>query len=496
MPFSTVHQASKTAKSAAPKVNQADEDLLIRASHAFNEIAQNAMPAVVSISTSRSAHARHPGNFPGPDNGMGPMPGPGMPEEAPEAGRAKAFGGANPRMMGIGSGIIIRKDGLILTNNHVIEDAERITVLFDEKHKSKAHVVGTDPKTDLALVQLDEPTPHADYPVISFGDSDKIREGDWAIAIGSPFGLNRSVSFGIISSKGRAQMGILDIEDFIQTDAAINPGSSGGPLLNAKGELVGINTAIFSEGGGNMGIGFAIPAKIAREISDEIIAHGRVARGWVGIMAQDMDADLARYFKLTGPSGALVSEVAPKGPAGVASLQPGDVITRFDHRSVDGAATLKSLVGKAKAGQTVPVDLVRDGRPQTVALTIQEQPSLKLPGQLAPKQRAGIAAATGNKPPAFGLSLQDVPAEISHLLHLSSREGTLVIGVNPGTPAFEAGLAPGDIILSANHLLVHGAQDFAHLSHKMKRDEVAVLFVQRGPSERLFVPVKLSEPEA
>ena len=227
----------------------------------------------------------------------------------------------------------------------MVEDAEKITVIFGEKQKSKAHLVGTDPKTDLALLQIDGPK-RGDYPVIAFGNSDQIHEGDWAIAIGSPFGLNRSVSFGIISAKGRAQMGILDVEDFIQTDAAINPGSSGGPLLNTQGELVGVNTAIFSEGGGNMGIGFAVPAKIAREISDALITNGHVPRGWVGMMAQDLDADLARYFKAPSAQGALVSQVSPVGPADQASVQGGDVITQFDHQTVDGAATLKSLVGK------------------------------------------------------------------------------------------------------------------------------------------------------
>lgn len=471
------------------------------------------MPAVVSISTIRRVQHKH-GLLPGMPPGMG-LDEPGMSDDggddddedrlppsaiSPHAhGQRKApFGdsgdpaAADPRMMGIGSGILIRKDGLVLTNNHVIEHAERVTVTFDEKHKSKAHVVGTDPKTDLALVQIDGPKRN-DYPVISFGDSDQIREGDWAIAIGSPFGLNRSVSFGIISAKGRAQMGILDTEDFIQTDAAINPGSSGGPLLNARGELVGVNTAIFSQGGGNMGIGFAIPSKIAHEVADAIIAHGHVSRGWVGMMAQDLDTDLAHYFKVPSSQGALVSEVVPDGPASKASIRTGDVVTQFDHRPVDGASTLKSLVGKAKAGAVVPLDIVREGHARTVSITVQEQAR---PKELPPTQEAGQAAANHKHPPSFGLAVEDVPQDISHFLHLPAREGTLVVGVNPGSPAFDAGIGPGDIILSANKTEVHGAHDFTRVTKDIKNDDVAVFYVQRGPTERLYVPVKLNGDSA
>lgn len=498
--------------SGGASVNSKDEELLLRASHAFNVIAQNAMPAVVSISTIRRVPHRH-GMLPGMPPGLGlddpsigeegeddarlppsvlPPPGHGRSRKSPfdESGDPAA---ADPRMLGIGSGILIRKDGLVLTNNHVIEHAEKITVTFDEKHKSKGHVVGTDPKTDLALVQIDGPKRN-DYPVISFGDSDQIREGDWAIAIGSPFGLNRSVSFGIISAKGRAQMGILDTEDFIQTDAAINPGSSGGPLLNAKGELVGVNTAIFSQGGGNMGIGFAIPAKIAHEVADSIIANGHVSRGWVGMMAQDLDADLAHYFKVPSSQGALVSEVVPNGPASKASIQNGDVVTEFDHHPIDGASSLKSLVGKSKAGSVIPVGIVREGQAHTIKVSIQEQPGPKEPEPTA--QQAGRAAQSHAHPPSFGLAVEDVPQDISHFLHLPSRQGTLVVGVNPGSPAFDAGIGPGDIILSANRVEVHGAHDFTRLTKSIKDQDVAVLYVQRGPTERLYVPVKLNDAEA
>jgi serine protease Do len=473
------------------------DELLSRASKAFNEIARNAMPAVVSVSTIRRMPPRHP-QIPGFPPGMPSRPG------APGLKNPELPGGMlDPRLLGIGSGILIRKDGLVLTNYHVVEEAERITVLFDDKHRHKAHVVGSDPKTDLALLQIDpiDGKKRDDYPTIAFGDSDQIREGDWAIAIGSPFGLNRSVSFGIVSAKGRAQMGILDIEDFIQTDAAINPGSSGGPLLNAKGELIGVNTAIFSQGGGNMGIGFAVPAKIAREISDSLALRGKVSRGWMGLTAQDLDADLARFFEVPGADrpdairGALISQVMPSGPADRATLQSGDVVTQFDDRAIDGASTLKSLVGKAQAGTTVPMRIIRDGKAQTLTVAIQEQPAPLR--DLPSKQQAGQAAIGAPRPPDLGIAVDDIPRDLSRALRIPPSEGTLVVGVRPGSPAFDAGIGPGDVILSANRVPIRGASDFNKLAKRLKSEkDVAVLFIQRGPVEKVYVPLRLTEPEA
>jgi serine protease Do len=499
MPFTQAQEqlAQTGFTQGAQPGKPAQDELLSRASHAFNEIARNAMPAVVSVSTIRRAPSPHAGLLPPDLQGVPGLRDPGV---------AKPPGGmTDPRMMGIGSGSIIRKDGLILTNYHVVEEAERITVLFDDKHRYKAHVVGTDPKTDLALIQIDpkDKTKRDDYPTIAFGDSEQIREGDWAIAIGSPFGLNRSVSFGIVSAKGRGQMGFLDVEDFIQTDAAINPGSSGGPLLNSRGELIGVNTAIFSQGGGNMGIGFAVPAKIAHEISDQLITQGRVSRGWMGLMAQDLDQDLARFFGVPGAGktddsekivpGALVSQVLPSGPAGLASLKSGDVITRYDNHAIEDASTLKALVGKSKAGSKIPMEVIREGKTKSLTVAIQEQP--QPPSELNRGQQAGQAGA-GKAPhmPSLGLAVEDIPKELANLLHLSPREGTIVVGVNPGSPAFDAGIGPGDIILSANRTPVRGAKDFTRMAKKLSDDQdIAVLFVQRGPVEKVFIPLRLKD---
>ncbi|MGK5084337.1 trypsin-like peptidase domain-containing protein [Bdellovibrionota bacterium FG-1] len=458
-------------------------EVLSQASGAFGEIAERAMPSVVSVSTIRQIQPE-PAFFPGLPN-LGKDPTPDLQD---------SHSIMDPRLLGLGSGIVIRKDGLILTNYHVVEHAERVMVAFDEKHKVKAHVVGLDPKTDLAVVQIDPPkkgTP-IEYPVLSFGNSDLIRPGDWALAIGSPFGLNRSMSFGIVSAKGRGNMGMLDVDDFIQTDAAINPGSSGGPLLNTQGEVIGINTAIFSQSGGNMGIGFAIPSKTAREVADQIIQHGRVIRGWVGMVAQDLDADLAHFFKAPSPDGALVSQLVANGPAEQSALLAGDVITRFNQQRVDSAKTLKGLVGKTPGGSQVVVGYLRNGKSGVVTLTVQEQP--RKDQALSAKQLAGQVGHT-SKPPGLplGVQVRDVPEEIASFLNLPKQKGTLIIAVEAGGPFFDAGLSAGDIILAANKKEIHGASEFNKLAPQLQKQPVAVFYVQRGPYERVFVPVKLRD---
>ncbi|MCM2323465.1 MAG: trypsin-like peptidase domain-containing protein [Oligoflexia bacterium] len=445
-------------------------EVLTRTSVAFNDIAQKATPAVVSISVVKSPNARDaaagPGAFPHDF---------GIPD-------------GDSRSYGIGSGLFVRPDGYILTNHHVIEDAEKVTVTLDEKHRVQAEVIGSDPKTDLAVIRLKGN--RKDFPILNFGDSAEIKVGDWAIAIGSPFGLNRSVSSGIISAKGRAQMGILDTEDFIQTDAAINPGSSGGPLLNLRGDVIGINTAIFSQGSGFVGIGFAIPAKIAKEVSEQLIAHGRVLRGWVGVSAQDLDEDLAKFFQTAGSEGALISDVTPGGPAAKASLRAGDVIRKFDGEKITGATNLKSKVSETKSGSDVAIEVLRDGAVRQLKLHVAQQPVERK--QLS--QQAGRVA--GKKSVArrgWGLMVEDIPMELAALLGFKNAEtptGALIVGVEPGSPAFEAGLSPGDVILRLDRTEVPDAKSFTALAKKRPHDSVSMLYVKRGPQEKIFVALK------
>lgn len=465
------------AQAAAPR----DSELLTKAAHAFNDLAKKAIPAVVSITTIKTLSAAESMSEMNKNATGGPFPfgtpvtpgSPGAPGAEPQA----------QQVVGIGSGIIIRPDGYILTNDHVVDHADRIQVSFDDKTKLPAHLVGTDNKTDLAVIQLDNPPKN--LSTLSFADSEQIKVGDWAIAVGSPYGLKQSVTFGIVSAKGRQQMGILDIEDFIQTDAAINPGSSGGPLLNTNGDVIGVNTAIFSQGGGFSGIGFAVPAKIAKEISDQLVARGRVLRGWVGLFAQDLTEDLAKHFHSPSQQGALVSEVVSNGPAQKASLKAGDVVLKYNNQTVESASQLKSLVGKTRAGSTIPIEIAREGTVRTVDLPIQEQP-----GSKPPKQQAGRVPTL--RDPSLGLVVEDIPVELSSYLRLSPHGGAIIVAVRPGSPAFDAGLSPGDVVLDVDKKEVHGAKEFSQVIGHLKASDTPVLYVQHGPDDKTFVPVKAS----
>jgi serine protease Do len=441
------------------------------ASRTFNEVAQRAMPSVVSVNSIKAVDAE---SMP---------PGLGMPFGSPAP--------RHPYLMGVGSGIVIRADGLILTNNHVVENASRITVVIDEKTKLLARVIGTDDKTDLAVIQIDLKPGQKPLPVLGFGNSDQMSVGDWVVAIGSPFGLSQTVTSGIVSAKGRGRMGILDIEDFLQTDAAINPGNSGGPLLNLKGELIGINTAIFSQNGGYTGVGFAIPAKIASAVATELVETGRVRRGWIGVAAQDIDPALGKYFKSPDGQGALVSQISPKGPAAGSDLRPGDLVLAYDHRKIADAAQFKSEVGKSRAGTQVELDVIRAGVARKVALPIGEQPRPRA-------QLAGILAPAGANPPAgksIGLTVEEIPVEIRELLGLPAHSGAIVTEVDAGGAAFDAGLMPGDIIQSVNQVKVDGPQAFRErASAARSSDEPVVLYIQRGKEEKIFVPLALAAP--
>jgi serine protease Do len=473
--------------------NQSETELLSKSAHVFNDLAKRTTPAVVSITTLKalpadSAIAEEM------EGGLGGVPLPfGNPRRsAPMPGLNSSGNKSIRRVVGLGSGIIIRADGTILTNSHVVDHAERIQVTLadnaeplgsNDKNKYPAPLVGIDPKTDLAVIKLDQP-PRI-LPTLAFGDSDGLKVGDWAIAVGSPYGLKHTVTFGIISATGRAQMGMLDTEDFIQTDAAINPGSSGGPLLDAAGLVVGVNTAIYSQGGGFSGIGFAVPAKIAHEVSDQLIAQGRVIRGWIGISAQDLDSDLASHFHTSSQVGALVSDVFAIGPAHEAHILPGDVILHFNHQNVASAAQLKSLVGKSQVGSLIPVDVSREGTTQTLSVHVLEAPNPA--NELPPTQLAGQVGTTHDH--SMGLAVEEIPAELNSFLRLPSRTGAIIVSVNPGGPGFDAGLSPGDVILSVDDRPIHGVRDFNKSSAAMKG--TVVLYVQHGPADKAYVPVKI-----
>jgi len=344
-------------------------------------------------------------------------------------------GGGAPTQRATGSGFIIRGDGIILTNNHVVEHAKEITVALSDSRELSAKVLGRDPKTDLAVLKVESKDP---LPVVQLGDSDSLAVGDWVVAIGNPFGLNNTVTAGIVSAKGRA-IGQGPYDHFIQTDASINPGNSGGPLFDEHGNVVGINTAIFSQGGGNIGIGFAIPINLAKELVPQLEESGHVTRGWLGVSIQKLTPDLAESMGAGGAHGALVAQVTPDSPAAKAGLAPGDVITKWDGKPVQEPGDLSTLVAGTPVGKTVSLGVDRDGKSREVEVTV---------AKLAEDE---VASETGEANRGrWGLALRDLKPDERRERNLEAGTGVLVTGVAPDSPAADAEVKPGDVILEVN----------------------------------------------
>ncbi len=340
---------------------------------AFVTVAEKVRPSVVNIGTVQVSRSRRAPAIPGPGNddpffkdffdqffGRG---GPGRREEF--------------RQPGLGSGVIIDKRGYVLTNYHVIRGADSVTVKLSSKQELQGRIVGTDGKTDLAIIRFQ---PEGDLRVAALGDSDTLRVGEWAIAIGNPFGLDQTVTVGVVSATGRSEVGIATYENFIQTDASINPGNSGGPLVNLKGEVIGINTAIVATG---QGIGFAIPANMVKRVTSQLIDRGKVTRGWIGVSLQPLTTELAQALGLDSTRGAIVARVHPRSPADTAGLQPNDVIVKFGGTSVDDYHHLQRLSSDAEPNTTVPLDIVRRRERKTLTLKIAESPDAPAPSSPA-----------------------------------------------------------------------------------------------------------------
>ena len=443
-------------------------------SPSFADVVERVSPAVVNISVSKlirpTPTAGYGGQIPG---GQTPFDdffsrffdfpgGPGM-QQAPRHAE------------GEGSGFIIDKSGLIATNNHVVEDAEKVTVTLTSGKTLEARVIGTDPRTDLALVQVDA---DGDLPYVSFGDSDKARVGEWVLAIGNPFGLGGTATAGIISARGRdIQSGPYD--DYLQIDAPINAGNSGGPVFNAAGEVIGINTAIFSPNGGNIGIGFAIPSNLARHVLSELEDGGTVSRGWLGVQIQSVDEDLARALGLDGTDGALVAEIVPDGPADKAGIQSGDVITGFAGDPVESARDLGRLVGDRHSGDRVDLKIWRDGRSRELTVNL---------GNLDNSPAVASLEPTPSKAPAgeLGLTLDDLtPANRAELGLDANARGAVVVDVDPESPAARQGIRPGDVIVGVNRRETDTAREVADaLAASGKSSGPALVLVRRGDSQR------------
>lgn len=369
---------------------------------------------------------------------------------------------------GLGSGVIVSEKGYILTNNHVVGKADEIKVTLADKREFTAKVVGTDPKSDVAVIQIKA----RDLPVARLGNSDDIEVGDWAIAIGNPFGLNQTVTVGVISAKGRANMGIADYEDFIQTDAAINPGNSGGPLVNLEGEVIGINTAIFSQSGGYQGIGFAIPINMARSIMQNLIENGKIVRGWLGVQIQPVTEDVAKSFGLSKAQGVLVGDVTKGSPAEKAGFKRGDIIIRYGDREINDPNQLRNLVASTRVGEKVPIEILRDGHPLTLTVEIAE-----LPEEIASAVVPGKGEVS-----ELGIQVQNLTPDLAAKLGYEGDHGVVVVEVEPGSLADEAGLQRGDLIKEVNRQEVRNLSDYNRAIAKAGKSDQILFLIRRGDS--------------
>ncbi|MFH1491395.1 MAG: DegQ family serine endoprotease [Pseudomonadota bacterium] len=375
----------------------------------------------------------------------------------------------------LGSGFVIDEKGYIVTNNHVVEKSDEIKVRLSDEREFSARIIGRDPKTDLALIKID-----ADGPLtpLLLGDSDKLDVGDWVVAIGNPFGLGNTVTAGIVSAKYR-QIGAGTYDNFIQTDASINPGNSGGPLLNMAGEVIGINTAIFSSGGGSVGIGFAIPVNMAKDLLPQL-KKGRVVRGWLGVMIQDISKELKEKLRLADEKGALVADVKGGGPADKAGIKRGDVIVSFDGKEIHESNDLPYLVASTPVGKTVRVMVLRKGRKTDIEVKI---------GELEEEEEAPEV----EEPEAqLGLTVQEITPEIAGQFGLSEKSGLVVMGVESGSPAAEAGMSPGDIILEMDQEPLKDLSEFNKKIKEYKKGDTVLLLVERRGST-VYLTLKVSE---
>jgi serine protease Do len=367
----------------------------------------------------------------------------------------------------LGSGVIVDPSGVALTNAHVVERASEIEVVTVDGSKHKAKVVGVDKKTDLAVLKLDDGT--GKFPHVRLGDSDRMQVGDWVIAVGSPFGLHATVTAGIISAKAR-QIGQGPFDNFLQTDAAINPGNSGGPLVNMQGEVVGINTAIVA---GGSGIGFAIPSNMARQIYTELLAKGKVTRGWLGVSIQPLTPELGKSFGAKDTKGVLVSDVMKDGPAEKAGFRSGDLILEFDGKKMEGPADLQRAVGFTSPGNSVKVKVWRDQAERTLEVKIGEMPD---------DREAAARPDGGRGSSLLGLDVRPLTPELARRLNLPFSEGAVVAQVADGSPAAEAGIQQGDVIREINRQRIRSVSDFERLTKDVKDGDRLTVLLQRGPS--------------
>ena len=425
----------------------------------FAAIARRTMPVVVNIATTAQRPPR------------------GGPSDPIDDFFNRFFGEMQPRensQRSLGSGILISKDGEILTSYHVVKNADAIRVRLADHSEYDARLVGKDDRTDLALIRIRKA--NLNLPFARLGSSGHLDVGDWVMAIGNPFGLEHTVTAGIVSAKGRV-IGAGPYDNFIQTDASINPGNSGGPLINAVGEVVGVNSAIFSQSGGNIGIGFAIPVDLAKKVLDQLRKNGRVVRGWLGIRAQDASPELAASvgYQRSGAELTVVTDVAENSPAAEAGIKPGDVIVEYNSRPIPKHHDFRSMVADTPPGQKATLRIFRG--------KLERQVSLKI-GALPEDGDAGLPVEARDV--ELGLRVQRISPDISRRLGLSSTKGVLVIEVQPNSPADQVGIEPADVIREVNQRPVNNVKDFERSIRQGRRGDRILLFVQRGDNSIFF----------
>lgn len=382
-----------------------------------------------------------------------------------------------PNTPGSGSGVIIDSEGFIITNNHVVGDSPEIEVHLSDKTKLIAQVVGKDPDTDLAVLKVTAEHP---LPSARFGDSAAVRVGQWVLAVGNPFGLERTVTLGVVSGIGRENVNLSRYENFIQTDASINPGNSGGPLFNLRGEVIGINTAIINFA---QGIGFAIPSNMAKQVIQQLIAQGRVVRGWLGVGIQPLTPELARKFGVSEDEGVLVNEVFEQDPAAAAGIKPGDIITRIEEAIIDSPNKLSRVVAGLSPGVVTKVEVVRNQNRMVLDVALSER-----------RDQAVVASLPHSRTEArLGLDVQDLTAALSEKFKLRETRGVLITKVEPGSLAQSEGLREGDLIKEVNRVEVNSVGEFTNATSKMRRGDTVLLRILRE-SRAFYVVLKSTEP--
>jgi len=437
---------------------------------AFSGVANVISPVVANISTSKTVARKdtsgNPHSFDGPFNDFFES------FDIPKKWKEQS----------LGSGVVVSSDGYIITNYHVVEKSDEIKVILFDQQNYKGKIIGTDPKTDLAVIKI----PATNLPAIKWGDSDKLQVGEFVLAFGNPYSLGHTVTMGIVSALGRANVGIADYEDFIQTDAAINPGNSGGPLVNIKGELVGINTAIFSRTGGYQGIGFAVPSNMARSVMTQLMNEGKVTRGWLGITIQNLTPELAKEFDLKKSSGALVTDIFKGSPAEKAGIRRGDVILEINGKEIRNVESLRNIVAQSKVGSRIKLEVLRNGRTLSTNVSVTE-----FPQELAHADKEESMDDIFTKDKALaGMSVMDLTRDIAKQLGLSKNDkGVVIVKVDPDSAAEDAGLKKGDLIQEVNKKRIKDLNDFNKIRPGLRDGDTVLLFINRS-GNKFYITLK------